>query len=158
MSRTPPTSVIEARRDQVFPTLEPEEIERLRRFGEVRSYRAGDALVTTGEAGHGLGVVLSGAVTITRRDELGRSEPIVTYLSGSFVGELAQLSGRPALTDAHAVSPVVALLIPPDRLRALLVAEAELGERVMRALILRRVALIEAGARAPDIGRAAYTH
>jgi len=154
MSRTPPTSVIEARRDQVFPTLEPEEIERVRRFGEVRSYRAGEALVTAGEAGHGIGVVLSGAVTITRRDELGRGQPIVTYLSGSFVGELAQLSGRPALTDAHAVSPVVALLIPPDRLRALLVAEAELGERVMRALILRRVALIEAGAGPVIIGRA----
>src|SRR6266850_1870995 len=156
MSRTPPTSVIEARRDQVFPTLEPEEVERVRRFGEVRSYRAGEALVTTGEVGHGLAVVLSGAVTITRRDELDRREPIVTYLSGSFVGELAQLSGRPALTDAHAERPVEALIIPPESLRALLIAEAELGRRIMRALILRRVVLIEAGAGPVIIGRAGH--
>ncbi|MEO6687791.1 MAG: FAD-dependent oxidoreductase, partial [Dokdonella sp.] len=33
--------------------------------------------------------------------------------------------------------------IPPEALRALLIAEAELGERIMRALILRRVGLIE---------------
>jgi thioredoxin reductase (NADPH) len=47
------------------------------------------------------------------------------------------------------------LIIPPDRLRALLVAEAELGERIMRALILRRVGLLETGAGGPVIvGRA----
>ncbi|MBH5392339.1 NAD(P)/FAD-dependent oxidoreductase, partial [Bradyrhizobium diversitatis] len=40
-------------------------------------------------------------------------------------------------------------LLPPDRLRALLVAEAELGERIMRALILRRVNLIQDGAGGP---------
>ena len=35
-------------------------------------------------------------------------------------------------------------MIPPARLRDVLVAEAELGERIMRALILRRVGLLEA--------------
>jgi thioredoxin reductase (NADPH) len=50
---------------------------------------------------------------------------------------------------------VEALIIPPDRLRALLVAEADLGERIMRALILRRVGLLETGAGGPVIvGRA----
>ena len=38
-----------------------------------------------------------------------------------------------------------AIVVPPEGLRALLVAEAELGERILRALILRRVALIELG-------------
>jgi thioredoxin reductase (NADPH) len=46
---------------------------------------------------------------------------------------------------------VEALIIPSDRLRALLVAEAELGERIMRALILRRVGLLEKGAGGPVI-------
>jgi thioredoxin reductase (NADPH) len=50
---------------------------------------------------------------------------------------------------------VEALIIQPDRLRALFVAEAEIGERIMRALILRRVGLIERGAGGPVIvGRA----
>ena len=62
------------------------------------------------------------------------------------MGELAQLSGRPYLVDEEALTDVEAVAIPPDRLRALLIAEADLGERLMRALILRRVGLIEAGA------------
>ena len=148
-------SIIDTRRYQMFPTLEPEEIKRLRRFGEVRSYNMGEALAKVGEVGHGLTVVLAGTVNITQHDESGRREPIVTHGPGSFMGELAQLAGRPALVDAYAQELVMALIIPPERLRALLVAEAELGERIMRALILRRVGLLETGAGGPVIVGAA---
>ncbi len=34
-------SIIETRRPQMFPTLLPEEIERIRRFGELRSFAEG---------------------------------------------------------------------------------------------------------------------
>ena len=144
-------SIIDTRRDQMFPVLEPFELERVRRFGKVRSYEAGAALAKVGEVGPGLTIILAGQVEIARRDELGHSVPIVTYGPGSFMGELAQLSGRPTLIDAQARGPVEALVIPPDQLRALLIAEAELGERVMRALILRRVGLLETGAGGPVI-------
>jgi len=149
----PKRPLIEARREQMFPTLEPAEIDRLRRFGELRSYRAGEALAKVGEVGHGLILVLAGKVVVTRRNELDHRELIVTHTRGGFLGELAQLSGRTTLVDAHAEGPVDGLVIPPEKLRALLVAEAELGERVMRALILRRVGLIEAGAGPVIIGR-----
>jgi thioredoxin reductase (NADPH) len=151
----PTPSIIDTRRHQMFPTLEPAEVERLRRFGEVRAFAAGEALAKTGAVGLGLIVILAGKVDISRRGEAGRSEPIVTHGPGEFMGELAQLAGRPALVDACAQGPVEALIIPPDRLRALLVAEADLGERIMRALILRRVGLIETRAGGPVIvGRA----
>ena len=68
---------------------------------------------------------------------------------GEFLAEVSQLSGRPSLVHASARSDVEAFLIPTAGLRALLIAEAELGERVMCALILRRVILIEAGAGGP---------
>src|SRR5262249_61096450 len=42
-------------------------------------------------------------------------------------------------------------MIPSDRLRDLMVEEAELGERVMRALILRRVGLLESKIGGPII-------
>jgi thioredoxin reductase (NADPH) len=151
----PTQPIIDTRRYQMFPTLEPVEIERVRRFGEVRSYGADEALVKVGQTGHGLSVILSGNVEITQHTELGQRIPIVTHGPGGFMGELAQLSGRPSLVDAYARGPVEALVIPPERLRALLVAEAELGERIMRALILRRVGLIETGSGGPVIiGRA----
>ena len=124
----PKRPLIDDRREQMFPILDAREIDRLRRFGELRAYRAGEALVKVGEVGHGLTVVLAGEVAITRRDELGRREAIVTHGPGAFMGELAQLAGRPTLVDAHAQGPVEALIIRPDRLRALLIAEADRGE------------------------------
>jgi thioredoxin reductase (NADPH) len=150
-------SIIESRRHQIFPTLEASEIERVRRFGEVRSYGAGEALVTVGQVGPGLMIVLAGEIDVTQRDETGRRELIVTHGPGAFTGELAQLEGEPVLVDVHAQTPVEALVIPPNRLRALLIAEADLGERIMRAMILRRVSLIESGAGGPVIvGRAEH--
>jgi len=138
----------------MFPTLEPAEIDRLRHFGETRTYAAGERLVATGEVSAGMFVILSGEVAITQDNELGRHQHIVTHGPGSFMGELAQLSGRPALVDAHATSPVEAVVIPPHGLRDVLVAEAELGERIMRALILRRVGLLESGGGPVIIGHA----
>lgn len=147
----PQKSIIDTRRDQMFPVLEAAEIERMRRFGKVRSYGAGEALARIGEAGLGLAIVLAGRIDIIRRDQWGRREPINAVGAGAFLGELAQLTGRPALVDALADGPVEALIIAPDQLRALLIAEAELGERIMRALILRRIGLIEAGTGGPVI-------
>ena len=148
-------SIIETRFDQMFPVLEPAEIERVRRFGAVRFFATGEALEKVGEIGFGLSLILNGRIEALQRDASGREVPIVTLSRGAFLGELAQLAGRPALVDAFAREPVEALIIPPDRLRALFVAEAELGERIMRALILRRVGLLETGAGGPVIvGRA----
>ncbi len=143
--------LIEARRDQMFPVLEPAEIDRLARFGERKSYGAGERIVATGEIPAGAFLILSGQVEVMQGGSLGHSQPIVTHGPGSFMGELAQLSGRPSLVDAYAKEAVEALVIPPRRLRDLLVEEAELGERIMRALILRRVSLLDVGAGGPVI-------
>lgn len=143
--------IIATRHYQMFPTLEAPEIERVRRFGTVRSYRDGEPLVRVGDVGHGLTIILSGHVDVTQHDESGRRRPIVTHGPGNFMGELAQLAGRPTLVDGYAQGPVESLVIPPDKLRALLISEADLGERIMRALILRRVGLLETGAGGPVI-------
>ena len=147
----PSPSIMDTRREQMFPTLAAGEIDRLRRFGYLKSYADGDYLVTTGQVGLGMVVILSGDVAVTDHDQLGNRRPIVTHHPGSFMGELAQLSGRPVLVDAVAEGPVDTLVVPSEKLRALLVAEAELGERIMRALILRRVGLLEKGSGGPII-------
>ncbi len=95
--------------------------------------------------------MLRGEVAVTAPQESGRPQEITVHETGSILGELAQLSGRPSLVDAHARGEVEALVIRPEKLRAVLVAEAELGERIMRALILRRVGLIRLGNVGPVI-------
>ncbi|HEY4264220.1 MAG TPA: FAD-dependent oxidoreductase [Micropepsaceae bacterium] len=146
-----PVSIIDTRYDQMFPTLGPADVARLRRFGELRAYADGDYLVHAGDKGIGMFLVLSGEVVITRHCEFVPHGPIVTHHAGSFGGELAQLSGRPALVDAQAKGAVEVVVIPPHQLRNVLVEEAELGERIMRALILRRVGLIQEGVGGPVI-------
>ncbi|MHC2567464.1 FAD-dependent oxidoreductase [Bradyrhizobium liaoningense] len=137
------------RPEQTFPALTPAEIERIRHFGEIRTFVDGELLFETGKPGPGMFVVLKGLVAITQRDGLGHVTPVIDQGPGQFLAELSQLSGQPALVDGRAEGDVETLLLPPDRLRALLVAEAELGERIMRALILRRVNLIQGGAGGP---------
>jgi len=145
---TPPSGLL-SRRDQMYPTLAPSEIERVLRFGSGRRYAAGERLFAAGEPGPGMFVVLAGSISITQRDGLGHVVPVTTHARGNFTGEIAQLSGRHSLVDGHAVDDVEVVLIPPDQLRALIIAEADLGERIVRALILRRVGLLELGASGP---------
>ena len=133
----------------------------VRRFGEVRRFAAGKLLFHAGEAVPGMYVILSGRIAIVPRDALGQAMPVAAFaqligapleemtevVPGEVIADIGQLSGRPDLSviDARAIGDVEAIVVPPAGLRALLVAEAELGERILRALILRRVALIELG-------------
>ena len=89
-------SVIDTRREQMFPTLQPFEIERVRRFGEVCSFGVGEPLAKVGVVGRGFAIILAGQVEVTRYDPSGRRIRIVTHGAGAFLGELAQLAGRPA--------------------------------------------------------------
>lgn len=146
-----PPSTGMARFEQTFPTLTPQEIDRIRSFGTVRRFADGELLVETGKPSPGMMVILSGHVFAYHRDGLGHVAPIVSEGPGQFMGEIAQLSGQPALVDVRAEGEVETLVIPSDGLRRLLVAEAELGERIMRALILRRVNIIQQGAGGPAI-------
>jgi thioredoxin reductase (NADPH) len=151
MPSAPTPSIFDTRRSQMFPTLKPAEIDRLRRFGTARAFAPGEALAKVGVGGVGFAVILSGIVDVARRDSSGERRPLVAVEPGAFLGELAQLAGRPALVDVTARGAVEALIIAPDQLRALFIAEAELGERIMRAFILRRVRLLETGAGGPVI-------
>jgi thioredoxin reductase (NADPH) len=174
-------AALASRFHQMFPVLSDTEIDRVRRFGEVKRFPTGELLFQQGEAVSGMYVILSGRVAIEPRDGLGQAVPVADFaqligapieemaevVPGEVIAEIGQLSGRPDLSvfAARAVGDVEAIVVPPQGLRALLVTEAELGERIMRALILRRVALIELGfggpvivgtVRSPDVTRLSH--
>ena len=143
--------IIEARREQMFPVLDAGDIARLKRFGDLRGYQPGEALMKTGEVASGLYFVLNGKVQVSQGGGYSPRQDIIQHGPGEFGGELAQLSGRPSLVDSVAIEPVEALVVPPQRLRDVMVQEAVLGERLMRALILRRVGLLQGGVAGPLI-------
>jgi thioredoxin reductase (NADPH) len=144
---TSPT--IEARRSQMFPTLDARDIGRLTRFGVARRWPAGSKITRAGDIAPGLVLVLSGKVAVNLGGAFSSKEAVVEYGPGQFLGELAQLSDRPALTDSTAATDVDSIVIAARSLRDMLVQEADLGERLMRALILRRVGLLETGQSGP---------
>jgi thioredoxin reductase (NADPH) len=140
---------IEASREEMFPSLSPGEIDRLRRFGAIRRYAAAEPLFMTGDIHSGMFVLVSGSVSLSARDALGHVLPIVELGPGGFLAEVGMLAGQPRLVDARAISDSDVLLIPADRLRSVLITEAEIGERIMRALLLRRAGLVEMGGGGP---------
>jgi thioredoxin reductase (NADPH) len=141
-------SLFETRRHQLFPVLDPAQIETAKRFasGEARSFASGAVVYDVGERAAPAWLVLEGTIEVLRRDGLRHEEAIVTYGVGQLTGEVSQLAGRASLTVGRA-GPEGCRALPFDagHLRALVVGTAEVGEVIMRALILRRVALIEEG-------------
>lgn len=131
------------RRQQIFPMLSEQEVERIALYGETQTFRIGQPLKTAGQRVPGLYVLLRGRVSVSQRNGLGQVAPVVEHGPGEFLGEIGQLGDAVSITDAHALDEVEVLLVLPERLRALIVGEADLGERIVRALILRRVMLVE---------------
>ncbi|WP_296000917.1 FAD-dependent oxidoreductase [Rugamonas sp.] len=146
---TPSEMDRQTRSHQIFPVMSHADARRMLRFGHVRQFEHGQTLFKAGISSFGLMLVLKGRLLLSRYDGLGNSSTIVELSPGQFSGEVGQLSGRPALGTGTAIGDVEVLVIPSESLRALLVAEAELGERIVRALILRRVALIEVNSGGP---------
>jgi len=160
-----PYSSLDHRQHQLYPVVTPKEFESVRRFGTPATFAAGTLLIETGKPAPGLLLIVTGRVRVTVRATLKASATpsanaaagpaaraqreqdrfVVEHGPNHFVAEIAQLSGKPSLIDAYAVTALEVLIIPPDKLRALILADAALGERVMRALILRRLGLIERG-------------
>ena len=138
---------MESRREEMLATLSEADLRRVSRFGERRSYRDGELMFEAGRPFPGMVVILSGQASISLRDPLGASVSLGEQGPGDFLGDVGNLSGARSLVDGKAVGPVEVLILPPDGLRALLLAEVELGERILRALMLRRV-----GAQALGIG------
>jgi thioredoxin reductase (NADPH) len=162
--RPTPQGALARRFDQMFPVLSSAEIDRVRRFGDVRRFRPGELLCRVGKPSPGMYLILSGRMAVVSRDPLGRALPVAEFaqliggtqeemevLPGELVADLGTLTEKPSAIDVQAVEEVEAIVVPPDQLRALLVTEAELGERIMRALLLRHVAMIEIGFGGPVI-------
>ncbi|WP_404479345.1 FAD-dependent oxidoreductase [Novosphingobium sp. BL-52-GroH] len=141
-------STIDTREYQMFPVLNAPEIAQARRFasGPERRFAPGEPVYAIGDRESPTWLVVEGGIEVLRRDGLSREARITTHGPGQFTGEINQLAGRPSIAGGRAGSEgCTALPIDAAHLRALMIGSAELGETVMRALILRRVGLIEEG-------------
>ncbi|RFU49636.1 cyclic nucleotide-binding domain-containing thioredoxin-disulfide reductase [Paraburkholderia sp. DHOC27] len=131
-----------SRYHQIYPTLGEQQLAILERYGERRKLQAGDILYSEGDRHTGMYAILSGTIAATRSSVQG-PQPLGIHGPGSFTGEVGTLAGRAAVATTRALEECEVIVIDEDSLHALVIAEAELSETIMRAYILRRVAFIQ---------------
>jgi thioredoxin reductase (NADPH) len=129
------------RKAQMFPQLTAAQIARLEGHGTHRRMSAGEILFEPGDRNLPMLVVLSGSIEVVQAGMSGEVL-VVVHEAGGFTGEMSTLQGIGSLVRARVREAGEVLVIPEDRLRALIQTDAELSELFMRAFILRRVGLI----------------
>ena len=143
MATPPAPSALDAR-TQIFPTLSPAQINRIRPLGRVRHVDRGEILFDLGQTNIPFFVVLSGSLEVVQPSIEGE-RPITIHTARSFTGELTMISGRRIFVRGRVLEPGEVLELSSDALRSLIAKDAELSEIFMRAFILRRLELISRG-------------
>ncbi|MGH8198095.1 MAG: FAD-dependent oxidoreductase [Steroidobacteraceae bacterium] len=136
------TGALEGRWAQAFPTLTPAQMGRLEAHGTRVQTRRGEILAERGERFSKMLVVLSGSLEVVRPTLTGEL-PITVHERGGFTGEISTLRGLAIVVRVRVRDAGEVLVIAADKLRAIVQADAELSELIMRAFILRRVGLID---------------
>jgi len=132
--------------EQIFPKLTPIQIRRITARGHTRAIQRGEVLYEQGVTDVPFFVVVSGELEIVRPLGPGAVETLVTvYGFGQFTGEVGTLSGRRTLFRLRATKPGKVIELDRQHMLALVQSDAELGQILMRAFILRRVELVAAG-------------
>src|SRR5208282_3445577 len=126
---------------QIFPDLTPAQIDRIRPGSELRRVDRGEILFRPGDTGISFFVLLSGTMEIVQPDFNGE-RLITTHHAGEFTGELSMISGQRCLVLGRITDPGEVLELPAQALLSLIARDAEMSEIIMRAFILRRLALI----------------
>ncbi len=129
-----------------FPKLSDAQMAALDRCLLTRRqrYRNGEMLFKVGDRNFKFFVVKSGKVEIV--DESGETpRTIAVQGPGEFTGDVAQLTGGPAIVNAIARGDCEVYEVSPDALRKLINDHPELGDIILQAFIARRQLLRESG-------------
>src|SRR3954466_7375244 len=143
MSSWPNPSALNAD-TQAFPVLSAPQVARLKPAGKARQVKPGDILFEPGDTSVPFFVMLTANMEIVQPDLAGE-RLIIGHAPGEFTGEISMISGQKCLVRGRITSPGEILEISSDGLRSVVARDSELSEILMRAFILRRIALINSG-------------
>ena len=149
-----------ANRDLVFPKLTQPMVDRSLSYGVIETYAAGATIYERGVRGVDFLIVLKGSVLITGASEHGSESVVTIHEAREFTGELDLFSHREALVTARAATAVEVLRMGRERFREYVAAETDISDIILRAVILRRLGLIQhlqAGAVIVGAGHATAT-
>lgn len=134
-----------AREAQTFPRLTAEQAERVAGYGQPKQLSSGTFLFKRGQRSVDFFLVLEGCVEMFDTDAHGQPQVITVHRVGQFAGELDLFNNREVLVSGRAVGDTRVLRVQRPDFRRLVTGEPDIGEIIMRAIILRRVGLIRHG-------------
>jgi len=101
-------------REPLFENLPPDELNAIVAGLELRSFGAGDVVVTEGDAADGCFIVSSGQVGVTSIDAIGQRKVLATFGPGACLGEVALLTRRPRTATIEALEPTDLLMLSAE--------------------------------------------
>ena len=128
------------RREQLFPKLSKEQIERIEGIGKRRSATKDEMLFQQGDIAPFF-LVLSGRLDIVQSSPSGEIT-IVQYGQGQFSGEMNLLSGRRSMAAARMGEAGELIELCPERMQQLVQTDVGISQVLMTAFIMRRLELI----------------
>ena len=131
-----------AREAQTFPRLSEEMAARLQPTASEERVAAGTLLFQRGQRSVDFFFVLEGKVEVYDRDQDGAPNVFTVLGERQFTGELDLFNDREILVSGRAAADSRVVRVTRADFRRLVSGEPDIGEIILRALILRRVGLI----------------
>ncbi|MGA7159133.1 MAG: FAD-dependent oxidoreductase [Acidobacteriaceae bacterium] len=125
------------------PTLQADQIDRIRAVATLRPVTDGEVLYEPSHRDVSLYVVLDGVVSISRTGE--DDKILAVREAGQFSGEMSVISGNRSLLKARVTTGGHLLELSRNQLLALMAKDTELGEVFMEAFVARRLLMIQLG-------------
>ena len=114
-----------------FEELTPEDLERIARIGERRTFGAGDTIIAKDTEGQALFVLLSGAAEVEAGGTTHRLGP------GDFVGEMALLGRRPRSANVTAAEPTECLVFEAMYFKPFLIKNPSVAVAILEGVVER---------------------
>jgi thioredoxin reductase (NADPH) len=131
-----------ARETQTYPHLTEEMAQRVAAYGTQQDLPQGTLVFERGQRGVDMFLVLHGAIEIFDTDPHGTERIITTHRARQFTGELDLFNDRAILVSGRTCAPSRVIRVRRADFRHMVSTEADIGEIMMRAFILRRTGLI----------------
>ena len=133
------------REGQIFPRLTPEMAARIAGYGTAEDLPAGTSVFQRGQRGADFFLVLSGSIEVLDDDANGQPQVIATHGERQFTGEMDLFNDRHILVSGRAGVDSRVVRVRHADFRHMVATEADIGEIMMRAFILRRIGFIREG-------------
>jgi CRP-like cAMP-binding protein len=99
----------ELQASKLFSSFEREALVEILSSTELRSFDEGDIIVTEGETGSSLFLIVGGTVKVFTRTDDGSNVPLAELGTGDFFGEVSLLTGKPRTATITARTEVTAI-------------------------------------------------